>query len=322
VLRALGAEVLALHANVDGSFPGRPSKPTEETLTDLRAFLADRPDAATGETGEEGSKAANAAEGSRAGGEREIDLAIAHDGDGDRIVVLDGEGEVIHEDTIVAILAEHYVRASDAGDPVVVTTPNASSRIDERVRAASGRVERVRLGALHEGIAAARREGTEGTSVVFAAEPWKHLHTGFGPWIDGVASAAVLARLVADRDLELLRGPVTERPYRKTELACPDDRKQAAMDRLETTLPAAFPDATVSTEHGIRLDLDGKGKEGETSAETGDGNEDAVEGGWILVRPSGTEPYLRIYAESESVDTVLDRVREVLARTIDETSGE
>jgi phosphomannomutase len=323
ILRALGAEVLTLHANVDGSFPGRPSKPTEETLTDLRAFLADRPNAVAGETGETGSRGAKADEESPAGSERAIDLAIAHDGDGDRIVVLDGEGEIVHEDTIVAILAEHYVRASDAGDPVVVTTPNASSRIDERVRAAGGRVERVRLGALHEGIATARQEGIAGTSVVFAAEPWKHLHTGFGPWIDGVASAAVLARLVADRGLDLLRGPVTERPYRKTELECPDDRKAAAMDRLETALPAAFPDATVRTEHGIRLDLGGTERDGQTSTGTGDDEGgDAVEDGWILVRPSGTEPYLRVYVESESVGVVLDRVREVLARAIDDAGGE
>jgi phosphomannomutase len=318
VLRALGAEVLALHANIDGSFPGRPSKPTEETLTDLRAFLADRPDAATGGSGDR-----EAAEGSRADGKGEIDLAIAHDGDGDRIVVLDGGGEIVHEDTIVAIVAEHYVRASDAGDPVVVTTPNASSRIDERVRAAGGRIERVRLGALHEGIATARREGTKGTSVVFAAEPWKHVHTGFGPWIDGVASAAILARLVADRGLDLLRGPVTERPYRKTELECPDERKEAAMDRLETALPEAFPGATVTTKHGIRLELSGESGAAEPSTEAGDdGSDDGVEDGWILVRPSGTEPYLRVYVESESVGAVLDRVRETLARAIADAGGE
>ncbi|MFB6207673.1 MAG: phosphomannomutase, partial [Haloglomus sp.] len=61
VLRALGADVRALNANVDGHFPGRESKPTAESLADLRAFVADS-DAAFG---------------------------IGHDGDADRIVVLD-----------------------------------------------------------------------------------------------------------------------------------------------------------------------------------------------------------------------------------------
>ncbi|GGN17294.1 phosphohexomutase domain-containing protein [Halarchaeum nitratireducens] len=270
VLRALGATVTALNANVDGHFPGRPSKPTPETVSDLRGVVAD-------------------------GG---ADIGLAHDGDADRIVVVAGDGDIVHEDTVLAVLAEHYTRASDADDPMVVTTPNASARIDERVRAAGGRTERVRLGALHEGIAAAREAGGD---VVFAAEPWKHVHPAFGGWIDGVASAAVFARLVADAgDLATLRAPVTERPYRKVSVECPDDAKADAMAALEETLPAAFPDADVETEYGVRLTLP----------------DDA----WTLVRPSGTEPYVRIYAESEDVDALVADVRAVVADAISDAT--
>jgi len=268
VLAGLGADARALNANVDGHFPARESKPTPESLSDLRAFVADA-----------------------------ADLGIGHDGDADRVVVVDGDGEVIHEDTVLAILAEHYTRGSDAADPVVVTTPNASARIDERVRAAGGRVERVRLGALHEGIAAARAAGGEDTEVAFAAEPWKHIHTAFGGWIDGVASAAVFVRLVAGEGLAALRDPVTERPYRKADVRCPDGAKAAVMDRLAWELPERFPDAAVDTEHGVRLEL--------------------RDGGWVLVRPSGTEPYVRIYVESESVDDVVSTVVGVVESAVD-----
>jgi len=269
VLSELGANVQALNASVDGHFSARPSKPTPETITDLRAFVADGPAA----------------------------FGIAHDGDADRIVIVDSEGEVVHEDTILAIVAEQYTRASDAGDPVVITTPNASGRIDERVEAVGGRVERVRLGALHEGIAAARTAGTEETTVVFAAEPWKHIHTGFGGWIDGVASAAVIARLVAESGLDSLREPVSERPYRKESITCPDEQKEVVMDALAQTLPSEFPDAAVDTEHGVRLEL-------------GDGE-------WTLIRPSGTEPYIRIYAESDTVDELVSRVRKTVEAEIE-----
>jgi len=267
LLRGLGAEVTALSANVDGHFPARESKPTADSLADCRAFLA-RSDAAVG---------------------------IAHDGDADRTVVLDGDGEVVHEDTVVAILAERYVRDSDAADPVVVTTPNASGRIDERVGAAGGRVERVRLGGLHEGIAGV--EAGDGT-VAFAAEPWKHIHPAFGGWIDGVVSAAAITALVADRGLDALRDPVTERPYRKTSVECPEARKAATMDRLRVSLSERFPDADLDTEHGIRADL--------------------PDGSWVLVRPSGTEPCIRVYAESDHVEDLVSRTVAAVEAAVEE----
>ncbi|AZH25903.1 phosphohexomutase domain-containing protein [Haloplanus aerogenes] len=269
VLRDLGATVETLEGNVDGHFPGRESKPTPESLTTLRRFVADG----------------------------DVAFGIGHDGDADRIVIVDGSGEVVHEDTVLAIVAERYVRASDAADPVVVTTPNASARIDERVTAAGGRVERVRLGALHEGIAAVRKEG--GT-VVFAAEPWKHIHPAFGGWIDAVASAAVFARHVAAEGIDGLRAPVTERPYRKVSVPCPDPAKADAMERLRTTLPEAFPEASVDTAHGVRLER--------------------PDGSWLLVRPSGTEPYVRLYAESESVDDLVTEARAVIERAVEGAS--
>ncbi|MEM4780334.1 MAG: phosphopentomutase/phosphoglucosamine mutase [Halalkalicoccus sp.] len=267
VLTSLGADVTTLNANVDGHFPGRGSKPTPETLAGLRAFVADGPH----------------------------DLGIGHDGDADRIVLVDSAGEVVHEDTVLAVLAERYVREFGGADPVVVTTPNASGRIDERVREAGGRVERVRLGALHEGVARVQETGGE---VVFAAEPWKHIHPAFGGWIDGVASAAVLAGMVREAGgIDALTADVMERPYEKVAVECPDERKEPAMTRLETALPAAFPEASVETAHGVRLEW--------------------PDASWLLVRPSGTEPYVRLYAESESVGALVEDATAVIERAIE-----
>ncbi|MFD1689130.1 phosphomannomutase [Halolamina salifodinae] len=265
VLRELGAHVVTLNGNVDGHFPGRGSKPTGDTLGDCIRFLQDG----------------------------DFDLGIAHDGDADRIVVLTGDGEVVHEDTVLAMLAEEYVSAADSEDPAIVTTPNASARIDERVRAAGGRVERVALGYLHDGIADAREGGAD---VAFAAEPWKHVHTRFGGWIDGVASAAVLARLAAEISLSERRQPIRERPYRKVSVPCPDDAKVDAMARLTETLPERFPEASVDDEYGVRLEL--------------------PDASWTLVRPSGTEPYLRIYAESDDVETLSAAAKTVVEDAI------
>jgi phosphomannomutase len=68
------------------------------------------------------------------------------------------------------------------------------------------------------------------------------------------------------------------------------------MSQLERTLPEAFPEASVDMEYGVRLEFDG--------------------GEWTLVRPSGTEPYIRVYAESDDVDdlvaTVVERVEQAI----------
>ncbi|MFB6137064.1 MAG: phosphomannomutase [Halobacteriaceae archaeon] len=267
-LRALGAHVVALDANPDGTFPGRRPKPTPSSLSRTRAVVADGPAV----------------------------LGVAHDGDGDRVAVLDGKGDLVHEDTVLAILAEHYVAcAVDAGasDPVVVTTPNASGRVDERVRAAGGRVERTALGTIHEGVAAARDAGA---TVAFAGEPWKHCHPAFGPWLDGTATAAVLARLVAAEGLSALREPVTERPYRKASVDCPAGAKGPAMARLERSLPEAFPAAALDAEHGLRLTF--------------------PDGSWLLCRPSGTEPKLRLYVESDRVEDLLATAETVVADAV------
>jgi phosphomannomutase len=133
--------------------------------------------------------------------------------------------------------------------------------------------------------------------VAFAAEPWKHVHTRFGGWIDGVASAAVVSLLVADAgDLATLRDPVAERPYRKVSVDCPDAKKTDAMAAVGDALPAAFPEADVDTDYGVRVDL--------------------PDGSWTLVRPSGTEPYLRVYAESETVDDLVATTVEVVEAAV------
>jgi len=255
ILDRMGAEVVTLNGAIDGHFPGRESKPTAESLTDLRTIV---------ENGQ-------------------FDFGIGHDGDADRLVIVDRDGAVVHEDTVLAILAAHLVNVSDVADPVVVTTPNASARIDEHVQAADGRIERVQLGSLHEGI---RDAEIAGGDVVFAGEPWKHSHPALGGWIDAIASAAVLTRLIAEDGLPTLRGPIRERPYRKESLECPDEKKSAVMEYLRQTAAEEFPDAEIETEHGIRATF--------------------PDNAWTLIRPSGTEPYVRVYAEAtpETIDSL------------------
>jgi phosphomannomutase len=72
------------------------------------------------------------------------------------------------------------------------------------------------------------------------------------------------------------------------------------MDSLETALPDAFPEASVETDYGVRLEF--------------------PDAAWILVRPSGTEPYIRLYAESDSVEALVANARAAIESAVAEES--
>jgi len=248
VLERLGCEVVAVNAQTDPSFPGRGSKPTPETLSGFAGFV-DR---------------------------RGFDLGLAHDGDADRLVVVDGKG-VVSEDAVLAVLARRRAPGT------VLTTPNTSPRVDETVREAGGDVERVALGTVSE--------ATRDHDPDFAAEPWKHVFPGFGPWIDGTVSAAEVCVAYAD-DPDIFDG-LRDADVRKESVPCDDGKKETVMADVEKGLRDRY-DAEFDTSDGVRVDLGG--------------------GDWFLVRASGTEPYVRVYAEGddELVSSVVSLVRDVV----------
>ena len=70
------------------------------------------------------------------------------------------------------------------------------------------------------------------------------------------------------------------------------------MGLIADRLPDRFSDATVDTAYGVRVEL--------------------PDGSWTLVRPSGTEPYVRVYAESDDVSELVDTVTTVVRGAVDD----
>jgi len=249
VLECLGAEVVAINAQVDPMFPGRGSKPTPESLDDFVDFVR----------------------------RRDFDLGIAHDGDADRVVFVDDEG-VVSEDAVLAVLAREYAPGT------VLTTPNTSPRVDDAVAEAGGEIERVPLGEVSQ--------RTRGRDVAFSAEPWKHVFTEFGGWVDGTVTAAEVTRLHAD-DPGVFDG-LRDVNVRKRSVECPDEFKAKVMESVEEDLRDEYAGNEFDTTAGVRVALDDRR--------------------WFLVRKSGTEPVVRVYAEGEDslveslVGTVEDAV--------------
>ncbi len=220
------------------------------------------------------------------------DLGVAHDGDADRAVFVDASGRYVPGEEILTLLAEDAARQNPGG--VVVTPVTASQSVDDAVTAAGGTVVYTRVGSPTVTHAIQERHavfgGEENGGLIFPK---------FQLARDGAMTAAAVLDLLARRELSLadaLKGlPKYSLIKEKTEV--PVARRADVLDRLKETL----------------------GREGDRVV-TIDGVKVYRDGGWVLVRPSGTEPIFRVFAESKDpararalAEAGLSAVREALA---------
>ncbi|MCW3991587.1 MAG: phosphoglucosamine mutase [Candidatus Bathyarchaeota archaeon] len=201
------------------------------------------------------------------------EIGFGFDGDGDRMMAVDEEGRPPNPDRVLAAYARHAVDGNRGG--VVVTHIGASMCIEEAVAEAGGSVVRTKVGDVS--IAEAmRRQGA-----VFGGEPvgaWIHPEVHLCP--DGIVSALKLMGALEEAE-ETLAGfiaDIPEHPLLRDKVECPDQRKAEVMKAISSRYRDAFGDMrSASAIDGVRLDV-------------GDG--------WTLIRPSGTEPVIRITVEA------------------------
>lgn len=224
-----------------------------------------------------------------------VDLVIAQDGDADRIAVFDEKGQYVNEDTLIALFAKLYVEEHGGG--TVVVSIDTGSRIDHVVEEAGGKVVRIPLGQPHDGI---KKYGA-----IFAAEPWKLVHPKFGPWIDSFVTMGLLIKLIDERGKPLSQIIKEEIPtyyLTKKNVKCPDELKKAVLERAHRVLEEKLGDEIkeVLTISGYRFQL--------------------KDGSWVLVRPSGTEPKIRVVVEAPSEkrrDELFELAYSVVAKEVE-----
>ena len=193
---------------------------------------------------------------SRVAREQEVDLGIAFDGDGDRMLAVDAGGNEVDGDQIVAILALHL------GVDLVAVTQMTNLGFHRLMGDRGIRVVTTDVGDRYV-LEALRREGG-----VLGGEQSGHLiylrgHTTG----DGLAAALLLCRAVVEQEqpLSSLATAMTRYPQAKANVAV--ERKE-------------LPESLLAEIERIRAEL---GEEGR-----------------VLVRPSGTEPVVRVLAEAET----------------------
>jgi len=220
------------------------------------------------------------------------DIGLAHDGDADRIAAVDDKGRVVGWDKMLALMSAHSVERSGGK---VVTTVDASMIVDELVNSTGGEVVRTRVGDV------AVAQAVKSNRAVFGGEP-------SGAWIfpevhicpDGPLAGAKILEMIdeAAKPLSKLADDVPEYPVVRDKIRCPNAKKVAVMRRVATRAKKAFEGVgKVLTIDGVRLTLD--------------------DGAWVLIRPSGTEPYIRITAEAryaERANALVKDAKELIGR--------
>lgn len=206
------------------------------------------------------------------------EIGLAVDPDVDRLALVSDAGKAIGEDYTLALAARLVLRHMRG--PVV--TNLSTSRIVEDVAVAAGvPVIRAPVGEVNVALrmrAEGAAIGGEGNGGVILPA----LHPGR----DAPLGIALLLQLLLEegRPLSAIVAELPTYAIVKDKL----DRPNASLASVYEALRSAFPDAVVDTQDGLRL---------------------AWEDRWVHVRPSGTEPIVRVIAEAPTIEEARELVR-------------
>jgi phosphoglucosamine mutase len=211
----------------------------------------------------------------------DADLGVGFDGDGDRVAFIDDKGAFVDFDRALAAFSSFAVRKNHGG--TVVTTVEASMCVERMVEAAGGKVVRTRVGDVYVS------ESIQRVGAVFGGEPcgaWVHPTYHYCP--DGPLSAVLFLNALEDtgKSMSEFVGEVPQFITLREKVKCENDLKSSVLTSIEKNIKQAFPAfKDYSTVDGVRI---------------------AVEEGWLLIRPSGTEPLIRVTVEGESLEAARD----------------
>ncbi len=214
--------------------------------------------------------------------EQGADLGIALDGDGDRVIIADERGEIVNGDRIMAICAADMLARKKLRRKTLVATVMSNIGLEVTMRRLGGKLVRTKVGDRYV-VEEMRRNrynfgGEQSGHLIFL----DHITTG-----DGILAALQLLAVMHKRNRPLSELAAIMEPY-----------------------PQVLKNVRVSR----RIDLESHKEYTETlAALTAELGED----GRILVRPSGTEPVIRVMVEGTDQSRI-DQMANELCRVIED----
>lgn len=212
-----------------------------------------------------------------------FDFGVILDGDADRTVFVDENGRYLLGDRSLAIVAS-YICSQKKGRKVV-TNVAASMAVEDAVKSVGGSVIYTRVGSpiiartmmLEGGVFG----GEENGGLIFA--DFQYCRDG------AMATAKMLEIVVRSGKLSELNDRLPQYHQVKKKTGCPEVKKDRVMDELARTAGGEKVDRT----DGVKI---------------------FVKDGWILVRPSGTEPIFRVFSESKTAEEAERLAEEYIGR--------
>lgn len=259
-LGTIGCEVITLNANIDGTFPGRLPEPRPENLQSLATMV----------------KAIGA------------NLGVAFDGDGDRAIFIDEQGEIQWGDKTFTLVAKHFLMNHQGKK--IITPVSSSSMIKDIVEIYCGELIWTKVGSVTVSHTMKEQKallGGEENGGIF-----------YGPHQsvrDGLMATGLILEIMAKTD-QTLSALIQELPTYfivKKKIDCQNTLKKRVMDLLINQLEKL----NTTCIDGVKIWFEDNSS--------------------ILIRPSGTEPIIRLYAEAKNKGQAEKLVQKYTSRMSD-----
>ena len=222
--------------------------------------------------------------------DNKANFGIAFDGDGDRSIFCDNLGNILTGDKSALILIQHILNQNP--NSLVVTCLNSGSNTELLAEKYDSKVIRTKVGSVE-----VSRKMVSTNALIGFEENGGFMFGKHNQVRDGCMSLALMLDFLATSD-NSLSSEISKLPLSfttKDKLKCSSDDAV----KVISSLKEEFPNSDVSD--GIKIIIDSKS--------------------WVMIRPSGTEPIIRIYTESENEEKLealmiefLQKVKSIISR--------
>lgn len=218
------------------------------------------------------------------------DFGVAFDGDGDRSLFCDNEGTILTGDNS-ALLFTKFILENNS-NVTIITCLNSGSSIDNIARSSNATVIRTKVGSVE-----VSRKMIATNALLGFEENGGFMYGKHNQVRDGAMTLALALNLLAKsgKPMSELVSLLPTSFTTKTKVSCSKEESYRIINKLKEENPDS------DTTDGIKITFDVKN--------------------WVMIRPSGTEPIIRIYAEANSkekldklISEYLEKIKSILDR--------